>query len=115
MNGTGKALAWWLAAATAAACGCRWQHDNAFNAAVPAGLYETVASEIEYPAESDGTLEAADESLAAPHPWTLTTEGTPEYRDVSLEEVIQITLAHSQVLRDLGGAIVRAPGATRTT
>ena len=86
-----------------------------FQANCPTGTYEKVASEIEYPTESACTAGMADESLAAPQPWTIQTEGTPEYWDMSLEEVIHLTLENSKVLRDLGGAVVRAPAATRTT
>lgn len=88
---------------------------NAFKACVPEGAYEKVASEVEYPTESACTEMNADESLAAPAPWTLKTEGTPEYWDMTLEEAIHLTLANSKVLRDLGGAVVRAPATTRTT
>jgi hypothetical protein len=90
-------------------------HSKPFKANVPAGTYEKVASEIEYPAESGCTQMNADESLASPHPWTIQTEGTPEYWEMSLEEAIHLTLANSKVLRDLGGAVVRAPASTRTT
>jgi outer membrane protein TolC len=89
--------------------------DKPFHANCPSGTYEKVASEIEYPAESPCTQNNNDESLASPHPWTIQTQGTPEYWDMSLEEVVQITLANSKVMRDLGGAVVRAPATIRTT
>jgi outer membrane protein TolC len=114
MGRTQKPLALLLIGAMMAPSGCQLQNNSQFESCAPAGAYEQVASEIEYPAESDCTLASADESLAAPHPWTISTEGTPEYWDLSLEEAIQITLANSRVLRDLGGAVVRAPGTTRT-
>lgn len=95
--------------------GCMGGNKSAFKACVPEGAYEKVASEVEYPAESPCTEMNADESLAAPAPWTLKTEGTPEYWDMTLEESIHLTLANSKVLRDLGGAVVRAPATTRTT
>ena len=95
--------------------GCLWQGNRSFEACAPPGAYEQVASEIEYPAESACTVMNADESLASPQPWTIDTEGTPEYWDMSLEEAIQLALANSRVLRDLGGAVVRAPATTRTT
>ena len=88
--------------------------DKSFKSVVPAGTYEQVASEIEYPAESACTQMTADESLSSPHPWTIQTQGTPQYWDISLEEAIQITMQNSRVLRDLGGAVVRSPATTRT-
>src|SRR6185503_18679086 len=51
----------------------------------------------------------------APAPWTLQTQGTPQYWDMSLEEAIQLTLANSKVIRDVGGSVVRAPASSRTT
>jgi hypothetical protein len=95
--------------------GCFSKSPRAFKANVPPGTYEEVASQIDYPAESSCTQMNADESLASPHPWTIQTEGTPEYWDMSLEETIQLTLQNSRVLHDLGGAVVRSPGTTRTT
>jgi outer membrane protein TolC len=109
-----KPVAWLLALAMTTPGGCLWQNDRSFNACVPPGAYEQVASEIEYPAETACTAAEADESLASPHPWTINTGGTPEYWDISLAEVIQLALSNSRVLRDLGGAVVRTPGATRT-
>ena len=96
--------------------GCFLHHpERSSTACVPKGTYEQVASEIEYPTESACTQMNADESLSSPAPWTLQTQGTPQYWDMSLEEAIQVTLANSRVLRDLGGAVVRAPASTRTT
>jgi outer membrane protein TolC len=115
MNRMSKRRTWWPAALLVALGGCHWQNGDLFHSSAPAGLYEAVATEIEFPAESDCTLTSTDESLAAPHPWTLTTEGAPEYWDMSLQEAIQIALTNSRVLRDLGGAVVRAPATTRTT
>ncbi|HEX2473856.1 MAG TPA: TolC family protein [Lacipirellulaceae bacterium] len=109
-----KPLAWLLALAMTTPSGCLWQNDHSFQACAPPGAYEQVASEIEYPAETACTAAEADEFLASPQPWTISTGGTPEYWDISLAEVIQLALSNSRVLRDLGGAVVRTPGATRT-
>jgi hypothetical protein len=63
--------------------GCFLHHpDKSFNSVVPKGTYEQVASEIEYPAESACTQMNADESISAPAPWTLQTQGTPQYWDM---------------------------------
>ena len=110
-----KFLTLLLAAMTALPGGCLRQGSRSFENCAPPGAYERVASEIEYPVESGRTAMNADPSLASPHPWTIDTQGTPEYWDVSLEEVIRLALDNSKVLRDLGGAVVRAPTATRTT
>jgi outer membrane protein TolC len=110
-----RALMPCIAAASFVAGGCFWSGGEPFRAALPADGFEAAALAIEYPAESDATLASADVSLAAPQPWTLSTEGAPVYQDITLEEAIQLTLANSKVLRDLGGAVVRSPGTTRTT
>jgi hypothetical protein len=115
MDRARKLLTLLMAAAMALPAGCGWQRRHSFEACVPPGIYEKTATEIEYPAETDCTQASYDESLSSPHPWTIATQGTPDYQDISLEEVIQLTLANSQVLRDVGGAVVRAPDATRTT
>jgi len=94
--------------------GCFLQSHPKFKSEVPEDTYSKVATEIEYPCESACTQNNADESLSSPHPWTIDTKGTPQYWDISLEEAIQITLKNSRVLRDLGGAVVREPGSTRT-
>jgi Outer membrane efflux protein len=94
--------------------GCQGFKRDGFQAAAPDGAYEQMATEIEFPAESLATASNADESLAAPPPWTITSQEPPEYEDISLEEVIRIALCNSRVLHDLGGAVVRAPGTQRT-
>lgn len=94
--------------------GCHSYKDGAFLAAAPDGWYEHVASEIEFPAESAATASDVDPSLGAPPPWTISSDQPPEYWDISLEEVIRIALCNSQVLRDLGGAVVRGPTTVRT-
>jgi outer membrane protein TolC len=103
-----------LCCAMVAPGGCQWRSKRSFQACAPAGAYEQVASEIEYPAETDCTAQIAAESLGSPQPWTINTQGTPEYWDLSLEETIQLALANSRVLHDLGGAVVRSPATTRT-
>jgi outer membrane protein TolC len=103
-----------LAALMAAPTGCQWgNHDN-FKGATDK-YFETLATSIEYPAESPSTLHNGDDSLAAPPPVTLLDAENPEYWNLTLAEVIEIALQNSQVLRELGGAVVRAPDATRTT
>jgi Outer membrane efflux protein len=116
MNRIRKILTLVLAGMLLLPSGCFLPNPNQkFNSCVPKGTYETVASEIEYPSESACTQMNADESLSSPAPWTLQTQGTPQYWDMSLEEAIQVTLANSRVLRDLGGSVVRSPATSRTT
>src|SRR5262249_24323955 len=109
-----KILSLLLAGTMVVPSGCGYmQSDRSFKGAVPGGVYEKVATEIEYPSESACTQMNADESLSSPRPWTIDTQGTPEYWDMSLEQAIQLALTNSRVLRDLGGSVVRSPETTR--
>jgi outer membrane protein TolC len=70
-----------------------------------------VASEIEAPqVESDST----PGELGAVAPLTIRNELPTEYWDLSLEETVQTAIANSQVLRDLGGAVIRTPTSIST-
>ena len=114
MNRLRKITVLMLAASMAAPSGCQWGNHNNFQGKTDK-YFEALATTIEYPAESPCTLNNNDASLAAPPPLTLLDAENPEYWNLSLAEVIEIALENSQVLRELGGAVVRAPDATRTT
>ncbi len=53
-------------------------------------------------------------ALAAPPPNLLDANQPPKFRDLTLEEAIQTALANSEVLRDLGGQILRDPEGVHT-
>jgi len=114
MNHLRKLLVLVLAVSLAAPSGCQWSNHSNFQGATDK-YFEDMATSIEYPAESKCTLANNDPALAGPPPVTLLDADKLEYWDLSLAEVIEIALANSQVLRELGGAVVRAPDATRTT
>lgn len=109
-----KALLVLLAATMAIPSGCSWSNHGNFQGKTDK-YFETLSTTIEYPAESACTLNNNDGSLAAPPPVTLLDAENPEYWNLSLAEVIEVALQNSQVLRELGGAVVRSPEATRTT
>ncbi len=109
-----RILTWLLASAMLMPSGCFWRTKSKFEACVPPDAYHEVASKIEYPAESECTLMNTDPSVSSPQPWTIDTEGTPEYWDLSIEEAIQTALGNSKVMRDLGAAVLRSPATTRT-
>jgi hypothetical protein len=113
MNRLRKTLIWVLAAVTAAPSGCHWSPREKFKDKLDPA-FDALATEIEFPAESPATLSDNDPSLAAPSPVTISDESQIEYQDITLPEVIQIAMANSEVLRNLGGATVEAPAATRT-
>jgi hypothetical protein len=114
MNRLRRFLVLVLSASLAAPSGCQWGDHSNFQGATDK-YFEALATSIEYPAESKCTLNGNDASLAGPPPVTLLDADQLEYWDLPLAEVIEIALANSQVLRELGGAVVRAPDATRTT
>ncbi|MEX2092158.1 MAG: TolC family protein [Pirellulales bacterium] len=114
MNRLRKIIVVVLAASTVMPTGCQWGNRSNFKGETDK-YFETLSTTIEYPAESACTLSNGDASLAAPPPVTLLDAENPEYWNLSLAEVIEIALQNSQVLRELGGAVVRAPDATRTT
>lgn len=69
--------------------------------------YTKLATEIDYPAVTQ--CSATDDGWAAVAPLSLTNAEDIQYWDLKLEEVVQIALAQSQIIRDLGGAVVRTP------
>ena len=72
--------------------------------------YKSAALQIEYPdVESESYLKSA----TTPPPMTLDTV-PDDYWDMSLDEAIRLALAHSNVLRDLGGLVLQAPGSANT-
>lgn len=76
--------------------------------------YQNIATQIEYPVGPT----PCDETLAhTPPPRSLANRdpSTFQYRDMSLQEVIQVTLTNSRVLIDLGGTVLRAPDTAQTS
>ncbi len=99
--------------AVAIVCGCRTHGTGEFKASNNTeDSYRALATQIEYPQVSQ--CSASSEDWASLEPVTLATLSEPEYWDVKLEEVIQLSLSQSKVLRDLGGAILRSPAAANT-
>ena len=93
-----------------ASVGCRPGREFYFHNPRDMSYYRSVATSIEYPTGETSTATAA-ETLA---PRTLWNHELTEYWDVTLEEAVQIALANSQVMRDLGGRVVTAPDFVRT-
>ena len=93
-------------------CGCRTRKSGEFKAHNTDDSYRALATQIEYPQVSQCSV--ADEDWAALEPITLANLDEIEYWDIKLEEVVQLSLSQSKVLRDLGGAILRSPATTET-
>lgn len=77
----------------------------------PSGHYQSLATAIEYP---DVSVESESSVRNLARPTTLRTVEEKDFWDVSLQEVVEITLQNSQVIRDIGGRVVSLPGATAT-
>lgn len=64
--------------------------------------YMDVATDIEYPDVSEPSLDSVTHTMA---PLTLENADNIEFRDISLEDAIRITLENSKVMRPLGGVV----------
>jgi len=62
----------------------------------------------------DAACNAPVATATALEPVTIDDATPPQYWNLTLQEAIQLALANSAVLRDLGGALVRAPGLVET-
>ncbi|MCG8449609.1 MAG: TolC family protein, partial [Pirellulales bacterium] len=92
--------------------GCRSRSQKKFKACTSDDCYHTLASQIEYPQVKQCCSTSDD--WAALEPLSLKSSTDVEYWDISLEEVVQLALAQSKVLRDLGGAVLRNPSSIQT-
>ncbi len=95
----------------ASAGGCRWGRQTEFKSC-SSDCYHAFATQIEYPQVRQCC--AVDSDWASLEPITLASTEEPEYWDIPLQEVVQISLAQSKVLRDLGGAVLRSPSSAET-
>ena len=80
--------------------------------------YQSLAKQIEFPQEQLEFVEQPtphDLLIAAtPSPMSLETAEATEYLELTLEEAMRLALSNSQVLRELGGTVLRVPDGSRT-
>lgn len=95
------------------AIGCRSRSVRDFQAVSDVDSYRAIATQVEYPQVRQTSYSSQDQ-WAALEPLTLTTTTEPEYWDIELEEVVQLALSQSKVLRDLGGTILQSPSSVNT-
>jgi outer membrane protein TolC len=74
--------------------------------------YLPAATAIETP---DLEFAVSEESHTAIRPVSLSSEAPTEFRELSLQDAVQIALSNSKVFRDLGGVVLQSPSSTRTT
>ncbi len=100
----------WAAAALVGISGCLGPRSSDLWLDPELEHYKSAALQIESP---DVVAETSDRVVTLPPPITL--NDTPlGYWDLSLTEAIQLALAHSDVLRDLGGLVLQSPDNVRT-
>ncbi len=100
-----------LLAVSTALQGCSLRKSNEFQFDPDFSHYHGAATEIEYP---DVESVSYDEIADTQSPLTLRDDAPPNFWDLTLDEVIQTALAHSQVMRDLGALVLESPENART-
>jgi outer membrane protein TolC len=109
---TRKTSIWTVAAGfMLAATGCQMDKVPALNGGSSGYHPRKVATSIEYPNVGTCSLSTAVDTA---RPLMLSDDAPPTYRELTLQEAIQIALANSQVFRDLGGRLVTAPDSSQT-
>lgn len=73
--------------------------------------YQRLARQVEYP---DGPTPANVDLLSLESPRSVLSADPTEYLELTLDDTMQLALANSPVLRDLGGLVLRAPEGVRT-
>ncbi|WP_425396864.1 TolC family protein [Aeoliella sp.] len=76
--------------------------------------YELVSAEIEYPALNSCSQAECDMTVDSLAPRMISDTEPANYRDISLSEAVQISFASTEVLRDVGAAVIRFPDNTIT-
>ncbi|MCI0357511.1 MAG: TolC family protein [Planctomycetaceae bacterium] len=75
------------------------------------GYFRDHLMAIEYP---DAETPASPDTLETQAPFSLSTNPPRDFRPITLQEAVQTALAHSTVLRDVGGLVLNAPDSLRT-
>ena len=88
--------------------GCRRQ--VSFHTPASNEVFQVPATEIEYP---DVNLPQRESLWETPQPRSARDE-PPEFWDLTLKDAIQLALDNGEVLRDLGGLVVRSPNSVST-
>lgn len=92
--------------------GCGANHSG--SAAVEPGTdfsyYRDAATQVEF---TEPYRMVENDVLETPPPLTIDLD-SPNYREITLDEAIQISLQQAKVIRDLGGSVLRFPQVART-
>lgn len=93
------------------AFGCALRDPQVEFAAEDIAPFENVSTQIEYP---DVESNNADDVATMPGPILITEDDPPPFRPITLQQAIENALTHADVLRDLGGLVLRSPENVRT-
>lgn len=88
-------------------------HRHADEAAGSAKFWQEQAQRVSYADPSAAPQDYRD-PYATPAPVSIVDQEMPAYQDLTLEQAIQWALTNTNVLRELGGAILRSPETART-
>jgi outer membrane protein TolC len=92
-------------------CGVWKQRKMTYEEHDGASVYDSTSLQIEEPVfEREDPFDLS----ATAAPITIQDDEPPAYWDMHLEQVIQLALQNSRVLRDLGGMVLKTPTASRT-
>ena len=89
--------------------GCGYFHHNPAPPNCDFVNYRPTATQVEY----TEPLPLDEDIAATPAPMTLYAD-TPVFRDISLQECVQLALQNNEVMRDLGGVLLRTPASVQT-
>ena len=70
--------------------------------------YQAAATQVEY----TDVVPTDEQAASTQAPLTLHTDN-PEFREISLQECIQMALQNNEVMRDLGGVVLRSPASVQ--
>lgn len=91
--------------------GCRSSQDSSFDASY--AHYRSVVQQVEYPDVQVGAQVLASETATLPPP-TVRRFDQIEYLDLTLEDAVRMAIDNNETVRQVGGAIVRAPANAST-
>ncbi len=98
-----------LAAPVLVLPGCGYFQHNPAPPMCEVEYYQPPATQVEY----TEPLPPDEDIATTPAPLTLYAD-TAEFRDISLQECIQMALQNNEVMRDLGGVLLRTPASVQT-
>ncbi len=91
-------------------CGLPWKNESVVHQEADWQYYKNAATRVDY---TDPYVAEPEEVLATVAPRTI-DDDDPDFREITLQDAIQMALTNSTVLRDLGGLVLQSPNSTRS-